>query len=341
MTQPKMLPSTRLAIQVAMSAVIAVLLVDAISLERPYWVVLTATLVMVGTVGETLAKSIDRTLGTLLGLLAGAVIYWTATLIKIPHLALLIVSVPCVIFFKFISYRMMIVGLTVALVFLFRLGGADNALLFARLADTAIGAAIAAFVSIAVLPIRTRQPAIEIVDAYIARLAAAIHDSIAAVVEGGWQDSIEATADSARNAEADLHALIDALKVESALIASSGQVARNALLVLPILRGHVESLVQACQSAATGAPGREIAGELSAIDRQLSDNLRLVRNRLVSGTEQEIPRLEDYFRKIDATLAPQLSESSQTRHDIMRVLNVLLALRRLNRGLRHAMESIR
>jgi hypothetical protein len=338
MKLPTILPSTRLAIQVAASGLVALIFVDIVNLERPYWVVLTAVVVMVGTFGETLTKSIDRTVGTLVGLAIGVAIYWTAIQIRFPTIILLVVAMPSVIFFKFASYRLMIVALTILLVFLFLLGGATDGLLIARLVDTAIGAAIATVVSLAVLPIPTRKPVVQTVDAYVAALKTMVQDSLRALAAGEWDEAIDKRANALRGSEADLERLAESLKIESALIGGSGQLARGAMSLLPVLRGHVDSIVQACEPAARSGLGPEIAPDLKAIDQLVSANLDRLRDALVTGAKQTIPRLDAPAGRIEDALAPKLSENPATRRDVMTVLNAILALRRLNRGLRHAVE---
>lgn len=340
MKMPSILPSTRLAIQAAASGLVALIFVDMVDLERPYWVVLTAIVVMVGSVGETLSKSIDRTVGTLVGLAVGIIVYSATVQVGFPAIILLVVAVPSVIFFKFASYRMMIVALTILLVFLFRLGDATDALLIARLVDTAIGAAIATVVSVAVLPIPTRKPVVETVDAYIEALQVMVHDSLQAVVAGQWNKAIDAKANALRASEANLERLADSLRVESALLGRSGRLARGALSLLPVLGGHVDNIVQASEPAARSGLGPDLAADLRTIDQQISDNLDRFRDALVTGDSQTIPRLDAPTGRIEEALAPKLSENPAMRGRVMTMLNTILALRRLNRGLRHATESL-
>lgn len=338
MTGRGLLPSTRLAVQVAAAVLLSIVIVNVIALERPFWVILTAIVVMVGTVGETLTKSMDRVAGTLVGLVTGVVIYWAAARADLPGVVPLLISGPAIVFFRFASYRLMIIALTVLLVCLFRIGGTSDALLVARLVDTAIGAAISAVVSIAVLPIPTRGPATETVHTYVAALKTIVQESLQAVAQEKWSSAIDARADAIRSSEADLQRLAEALRAESALIGGSGALARGALTVLPALRGHVDSLVQACEPAASRGPGSDLAEQLTDIARLIAENFDRVEKSLVSRQTDAIPRLDDPTRRIEELLAPKLSGTQGARDDVMVMLNVVLAARRLNRGLRHAME---
>jgi|GEM_PF-3211886 len=338
MTDRRLLPSTRLAIQVAVSTLVAVLFVDVVDVERPYWIVLTAIVVMVGTVGETMAKSIDRTIGTVLGIAIGIAVYWGTVKLGIPGVVLLFLAGPSIVFFKFASYRLMILALTMMLAFLFLAGGATDAILFARIIDTIIGAVIATIVSFAVLPIPTRQPAIETIDSYVADMKATVHECLEAVAADKWSYTVEARSAALRETEATLEQLATSLRAESALFGGSGALAHGALALIPVMRGHIESILEASQPAAESGLGPLIAAQLTEISLLVCANLDRFRDALVTGSNETIPRLDAPTKAIEEALKPRLIEASTEKRAVMTVLNLILALRRLNRGLRHAVE---
>jgi len=336
---PAMMPSTRLAIQAAASAFAAIVFVSLVDLDRPYWVILTAVVVMVGSAGETLAKSIDRTVGTLIGLVIGVSIYGLAVLVGLPAPILLAIAAPSTVFLRFASYRLMVVAITTTVVLLLEIGGASGSLIFARLVDTVIGAAIAVTTSFLVLRLPTRRPVFETIGSYDTALAAMVHESLEAVIAGHWSSEIDARANLLRGSDADFGRLADALRMESALI-GGGQAARTALAVLPVLRGHVDVVTEAAQTAAQTGLGGDIAEALRAADRQIAANLNLLRDALETGEPRDIPRLDDIYRQIEARLKPRLQEGAAARRDVVAVMNVMLALRRLNRGLRNVMTGL-
>ncbi|MEJ8573681.1 FUSC family protein [Microbaculum marinum] len=331
-------PSTRLAIQAAVSALLAIAIVNIVALDRPYWVILTAVVVMVGSTGETLAKSVDRTVGTLIGLVAGLAIYWLAVLVAFPTVALLILTVPSVVFFKFANYRLMVMAITASVVLLLELSDAPQTLILARLLDTAIGAALAVATSFLILRIPTRRPVMETIDTYTKALADMVHDALQGIIECRWSPAIDEKAATLRRSDEDFDRLAAALHVESALV-GGGDDARTALAILPVLRGHVENIVDAAEAAAQSGIGRDTAGELRKIDALIAANLDAVRDALLTGKPQDLPLLEPYYRSIEAELLPKLRDPD-TWQDVVSLMNVLLAVRRLNRGLRHTMSLL-
>lgn len=341
MTGGSLLPSTRLAIQVAAAGVLSALFVDVVGVERPYWVMMTAVLVMVGSVGETLAKALDRTVGTLLGLVAGLLLHAAAGAVGIPDPVLLLGSVAGMVFFQFVSYRLMVVMLTVMLVVLFRMGGADDGVLLARLYDTALGAAIAGLVSLVVLPIPTQRPVKAAIEAYLAVLATVTDRALAGIIAGRWEESAEGRAEDLRTSEATFETMGSALRLQSALIGGRGRRARLAEAVLPSLRGHVEALVEAARPAAQGGLGREVAGDLEAVRTLIASNLDSVRAALVDGRPATVEPLTKLYGRIEGRLAPRLVQDPAGRHEVIVLLNALLALRRLNRALHHVATELR
>ena len=337
---PTMLPSTRLAIQAGVSALAAVIFVNFVSLDRPYWVILTAVVVMVGTAGETLTKSIDRTLGTLLGLITGIAVYWVTALAHLPAIVLLLFTAPSVVFLRFANYRLMVTAITASVVWLLELGGATQSLIFARLVDTAIGAVIGVSTSFLILRLPTRRPVLETIEAYNKTLATMVHGSLQAVIDGRWRVAIDSKANQLRDSDADFERLVEALRAESTFI-GGGDVARAALTILPLLRGHVDMIIQAAQAATASGLGKVIATELQDVDRQIAANLDAVQSALETGRSQEIPTLDKYYEAIQERLLPKLKEGPEIRRGVVAILDVMLALRRLNRSLRNAMTYLK
>lgn len=343
---PQILPSTRLAIQATAAVGLAISLVDLVGIERPYWVMLTAVVVMVGSIGETLSKSIDRTAGTLFGLATGIIIYAAAEWISFPTIILLAMATATMVFFVFVNYRLMVVALSIMLVILFRLGGADDMLLLVRLYDTAIGALIAGVVSIVVLPIPTRRPALATIATYVDDLKTTIHDAIDAIIKGEWSGAIDDNAERLRRSETNFTALANALRAESVVFGGHGRNARQALAVLPVLRGYVDAIVEAAKPAADCGLGQHVADQLSGIDRAIATNLDVLRTVCTGESTSQLAVLDRYMEEIEAQLspkllAPPLTDGAEARRDVMTLQNALLTLRRFNQGIRHTVEFVK
>lgn len=330
-----LLPSTRLAVQVAAAGALSALVVDQFGLERPYWVMMSAVLVMVGSVGETLAKGLDRTVGTLLGIIAGIGFDAVATRLGVPELPVLAAAIAATAFQQFVSYRAMIAALTVALVILFRLGGADDSVLLARLTDTAIGAAIAGLTSLLILPIPTQRPVKAAIDAYLGSLAAMIDKALAALASGVWNDTAQPTPEALRTTEASFEDLSDALRLQMSLIGGRGRMARIAHAALPALRSHAESVADAARAAASAHVGGAVSEELSDARRTLADNLAVISVALTDGRSAPVSPLDPILQRMEQVLSPRFAADAGTRGDVILFLNAMLALRRFNRALRH------
>jgi Fusaric acid resistance protein-like len=151
---------SRTAIQIGIAVGAATALGDALSGRRFYWAVIAAFVTCTGTshTGEQVRKACFRVAGTLAGIAAGALlvtavghhIYWS--------IAVILAS----LFFGFyllrINYAITVFGVTVMVSQLYaRTGEFSHSLLLLRLAETALGAAVAIVVVMLVLPLRTRR----------------------------------------------------------------------------------------------------------------------------------------------------------------------------------------
>ena len=145
----------RLALQCGVSLLIAFVVMRLLPFPKPYWLALTALIVTANSFGETAAKSLERIIGTVLGLLAGTLI-WIAVS-RVPAVAVLFV-VGCVfaIFYERTArYRTVLFWLSLLLSLLFHLADASDLFYVARVADTLIGTAIAVLVTVVLLPVHT------------------------------------------------------------------------------------------------------------------------------------------------------------------------------------------
>jgi uncharacterized membrane protein YccC len=151
---------SRTAIQMGIAVAAAIALGDLLSGRRFYWAVIAAFITFMGanTSGEQVRKAIFRVAGTVIGIGAGSLLvpavghhtYWSLTVI----LAALFLG----IYLVRINYAFIVIAITVVVSQLYvQLGEFSHSLLLLRLEETAIGAATAIAVVIAVLPLRTRR----------------------------------------------------------------------------------------------------------------------------------------------------------------------------------------
>lgn len=153
-------PYARVAIQMAVAVTATIIVGSLVSPQRFYWAVIATFVTFLGAhnAAEQVRKSAYRVLGTLIGVIVGVIL---AHLIG-NHTRVSIMVILAALFFGIyllrVSYAFMVIGITVMMAQLYvQLNEFTDALLLLRLAETAIGAAIASLTVLFVLPIRVRQ----------------------------------------------------------------------------------------------------------------------------------------------------------------------------------------
>ena len=151
---------TRTAIQMGIAVGAAIALGDLLSGRRFYWAVVAAFVAFMGAnnTGEQIRKALFRVAGTVAGVAAGSLLVAAVG----HHTGWSITVILAALFFGFylmrINYAFMVVGVTVMVSQLYlQLGEFSDSLLLLRLAETALGAAVAIVVIVLVLPLRTSR----------------------------------------------------------------------------------------------------------------------------------------------------------------------------------------
>jgi hypothetical protein len=181
---------SRQALQVAVASGLAVAAGHALSSHRYYWALIAVFVTFTGasTRSESARKGVYRVLGTLVGLVA-AIFLAHATAGNVWLILVVIVgSLFCGFYLIRISYAFMIFFITIMVAQLYSvLGEFSNELLYLRLEETAIGAAIGIAVAMVFLPLSTRDTVRSARNAVLASLADALND-IAARIDGRRPD---------------------------------------------------------------------------------------------------------------------------------------------------------
>ena len=173
----------RSAIQSAAAAALAILGGVMLSPERWYWAVITVFVMFTGTFsrGQALAKSLQRTFGTLAGILVAMGVVWALQGNIHVALALMPLAIFCVFYAFTQSYTWMAFWITVTVALLFLATGRfTDALMVLRLEETAIGATAGIIVAAFVLPKST--------DAYAREQLNDLLDTTRAVLETSLPD---------------------------------------------------------------------------------------------------------------------------------------------------------
>ena len=158
----RLAPYTRIAIQTGIAASAAIIAGDAMSGRRFYWALIAAFITFMGanTAGEQLRKSVFRVAGTIIGVLAGAVLAHAVGDRVWLQIAVILVSLFLGLYLFRINYAFMAIGITVMVSQLYvELGEFSNNLLVLRLGETAVGAGVAILTVLLVLPLHVGRVA--------------------------------------------------------------------------------------------------------------------------------------------------------------------------------------
>ena len=184
---PKLLLTTRQALQIALAGGLSIALGDALSGQRWYWAVLACFLAFTGTAtaAETVRKALQRTAGTVVGVVVALVLVpWLGHSTTISLVVILVTIFVGFYLFR-VSYTCLALAITILVAELYELLGTySDGLLALRVGETALGAVIGGVVAVSFLP--TSAASAE--QAARARLAEELRAStldVAAVLHGG------------------------------------------------------------------------------------------------------------------------------------------------------------
>lgn len=152
----------RLAIQAGVACALAILAGEWLSPERWYWAVITVFVMFTGTVsrGDAIYKSLQRMLGTVLGVVAGLGLVSLVGDARGATFSLLLASIFATYYFFSERFAVMSFFLTITFALLFSLlRRFSGQLLWLRLEETALGALSGILVAAVLLPWRTRSHA--------------------------------------------------------------------------------------------------------------------------------------------------------------------------------------
>ncbi|WHY73044.1 FUSC family protein [Fictibacillus enclensis] len=152
-------PTTKKAIQAVIAGGLAILAGHLYSPAHQYWILLSCFVVLLGTetVGGTLVKALQRSVGTFLGAIAGFLIALFLT--GIQDVIVLFFCVFMAFYLLPISYTLMMFWITMLLALMYDilLGGITEQVMAARVIDTIAGVGLGFIVSALIFPQKTRD----------------------------------------------------------------------------------------------------------------------------------------------------------------------------------------
>ena len=151
---------SRTAIQMGIAVGAAIAVGDLLSGRRFYWAVIAAFITFMGAnnSGEQVRKAFFRVAGTVVGIGAGSLVVTAVGHHTYWSIAVILAALFLGFYLMRINYAFMVIAITVMVSQLYvQLNEFSNSLLLLRLAETAVGAAVAIAVVMLVLPLRTRR----------------------------------------------------------------------------------------------------------------------------------------------------------------------------------------
>jgi uncharacterized membrane protein YccC len=147
----------RLVVQALTAAALSLLIAEALALPQGFWAVITALIIVQGSLGGTLGAGLDRVVGTLAGAALGAAAALARASWDVPLVVLLVLAVAPVALLAAIRPSFRVAPVTAAIVLLASSGNASPlAAALDRVGEIALGTVVAIAVSMLVLPSRAR-----------------------------------------------------------------------------------------------------------------------------------------------------------------------------------------
>jgi uncharacterized membrane protein YgaE (UPF0421/DUF939 family) len=319
--QPRLRPTTRQAIQVAIAASLAIVVGELVSPARWFWAVIAAFVVFAGTKssGDILSKGWQRLLGTVLGVPSGVLV---ATLVSgntVASLVMIFACLFCAFYFMKVTYSLMTFWISTMLALLYGLlGEFSYGLLLLRIEETAIGAVIGVAVALLVLPVNTRKSIRDDAHTFFLTLSDVIKASVASL----FGDDTEANpTDMARQLDRDLQQFrIDAKPVTAGPVGLVGRRSmRHSLRRLTACDRYARTLARSSDRCLDASP--QLVDAVKSAAGQIRRNIDVLVTALEFDHPSTVFPATDFLDAAD----------SLARHDGRRLLAALHALRQIDR----------
>ncbi|QIB47446.1 FUSC family protein [Streptomyces aureoverticillatus] len=272
---PRIRPTTRTALQVAIGSTLAVVGGELVSPQRWYWAVFTCWVVFISTAstGEILVRGYRRLIGTVAGVVAGLAL--AALMGNTPWLAFTLagLSVFGMYYTITVSYTLMSFFVTTMIGMLYTLlHTLTPGVLVVRIEETALGIACGLTAALLVLPVHTRERTDQLLRDALERLRAVLSQSLAQLGGESGGDLL----DPARALDSALDSLRLSVQPLITPISPLRSRRRTALCVLGLLETaafHTRSLAATAERVPSGlhiGADPRLVNEASRIDRNLA-----------------------------------------------------------------------
>jgi len=266
---------TRMAIQAFFAVLIAAVLAYSFKWDRAYWAILTAILMISQTWGENVKRAFERISMTIVGGMVGTLLFLGVHQIVWLSFCILCLCVFFMVYFTEISYFITVFFVTIMLVFLFgAIRGWGFDVLWARILETIIGAAVALFVSFFIFPVRTKVNLTNEVLDYIDLIKKTCHDCFESVNSGQVAiDSLMKDRMSLVNKIIVIQNQVQAVRYELFYTYYSRKVFQQILIHIRLLTHYTTSMLESVRQLDTSLLTADIKVQLTGLQGILERNL--------------------------------------------------------------------
>lgn len=335
----KLRPTTVQGIQATVAVSAALAAGQVFSPSRPYWVVIIALVVFIGsgTMSDTLTKGFQRSVGTLGGAVAGLLLVGLVAGNMYVEIALIAVCAFLAFYAFSLSQTLMMFWITVMLAAVFDIGGMlGNGLLTLRVFDTLLGSAIGLAVSALVLPTKPSDEFRDTVTDFLDSLEGYVGDRVR-WLSGG--EPKRHPVERAREVQRKLDAVVQNATVarRQALVFGRSRTDfdhwMTGLLALSYYARHLSGPVGRRERPPEGSRQSKLLREIGG---RMTSNIGSLREAVSSGKEPEVREIESLMEELEEFVGgAELDERRPAGETSVQAapLNALHYLRRINRTL--------
>lgn len=323
-----MTPNLRVAIQMAVAVTAAIVLGELLSGRRFYWAVIAAFVTFMGASNATeqVRKGINRVLGTVIGVLVGAVLAHLVGMHTYAALAVILVAIFLGIYLMRVSYVFMVVGITVMVSQLYvQLDEFSDSLLVLRLEETALGAAVAGLTVVCVLPLRIGRVARVAAREFLGTLEEVIDRAVDVLAGRADTDALRTALRGTDDAYQSLLTVSRSLRTP--LFDRGGRQREQFMVAASAARNYARDLLFDAPSAAASAAG--VIEQAEAARDQFQLSVQVLLRWLERGTTEGAPyvRSSSLFDRVETQAGAELGSPLElTVSDLQRLDGALAAM---------------
>ena len=330
----KLHTTTRQALQVAVTISVIYLLGWFFGLERTYWAIFAAGAVLCQTWGDSLHKASERIGATLGGVVAGALLYGGLQHYPLIITIMIFVCLFLMAYFMSSSYVKAMFVMTTGVMLMFGLlGSFSMKLMFIRVYETFIGAAVAVVSAAVVFPLRPGRLVEKDIQAYFRKVKEAYKLLSDGVITSTSTDEMDTVVGDVFTTYQQLYSHFQARLRELYFLRQPLVELENRLVLLESLARSLLSINEIIYEPQTTEIVELLKDDLVKAQKLLLDNLDEVSMTFVSGVAPTLHCIEPLRMSIRDKVIHFLSVSAHYRKESMQFMPFLYYSWKINEAL--------